>query len=347
MGLFGNDDSDPDEEVAELVSAAKGDTVTSDRLTERKAGMMFYNLKKAPIIDFLDDGEQPHFVLRDKLDGLTIEDGTERTTVEMGEMQCAFAVVTDRRVLFLVGTGDDAVHRTSVPYEDAESVDLYEEDELVVRGPERTWELTITSELDDAEVDRAMAFLEREIEGETSSDALEPDAADDEGESDDDAELLFEAEPKQGPTVSVYPDRVVFDKEGGVLSAEKHREFPIETITGVEYKAAGRLDPGYVYFNRKGGSDTDGFLEDMEKMDSSDSVTFRRGQNDEFEELKETVQRLVRDQHGGGSDDGDRSPSPTQSQSQSPVETLKRRFAEGELSKEEYEERLEILQDTS
>jgi hypothetical protein len=56
-----------------------------------------------PLSSYLDDGETPQFVLRNKKSGVEVEQGETVTTLEPGDSYQALAVVTDTRVLFAVG----------------------------------------------------------------------------------------------------------------------------------------------------------------------------------------------------------------------------------------------------
>ncbi|MFT4946295.1 MAG: tetratricopeptide (TPR) repeat protein [Natronomonas sp.] len=59
---------------------------------------------------YLDEGEQPKYVLRNKRSGVTVENDSQRSLEPDSEFQ-AFALVTDLRIVFVVGKqgGDDSV----------------------------------------------------------------------------------------------------------------------------------------------------------------------------------------------------------------------------------------------
>jgi tetratricopeptide (TPR) repeat protein len=56
-----------------------------------------------PLSTYLDDGETPQFVLRNKKSGVEVEQGETVTALEPDDSYQALAVVTDTRVLFAVG----------------------------------------------------------------------------------------------------------------------------------------------------------------------------------------------------------------------------------------------------
>ena len=118
MGLFS---SGPDEETKELIDAAKGDSVTADKLTKAETGMAAWDrLNDKPLIDYLDDEEQPHFIIaqQNKRGIHVTEDGdTHTTSIEPDGKFRIMMTVTDSRVLFTAGgsSGDKTV---SVDFED-------------------------------------------------------------------------------------------------------------------------------------------------------------------------------------------------------------------------------------
>ena len=63
-----------------------------------------------PLGEYLDDGEQPKYVLRNKKSGVTIDGDDERSLEPDSELQ-AFALVTDLRIIFVAGKqgGDDSL----------------------------------------------------------------------------------------------------------------------------------------------------------------------------------------------------------------------------------------------
>jgi tetratricopeptide (TPR) repeat protein len=74
--------------------------------TEREGMLGGQYLREDPLVSYLTDSEQPQYVLRNKSAGVEIDrgDDTERLA-PAGDYQ-ALAVVTDVRVLFVVGTAD-------------------------------------------------------------------------------------------------------------------------------------------------------------------------------------------------------------------------------------------------
>ncbi len=64
MGLFGSDGGDEvDEKAQSLVDGAKHDSVNIERLTKLKPGRMSRYLHDDPLIEYLNENEQPHYIL--------------------------------------------------------------------------------------------------------------------------------------------------------------------------------------------------------------------------------------------------------------------------------------------
>lgn len=116
MGLF--DWGSPDDElliVKELTKNAQGDSVTKKNLTRPLKG-------DQTILSYLHEGEQPHFIFHNRSKGLTYNERGQKETVKPSNSNRAFAVFTDQRVLFLVGTDSGTDHRR-IKYDDIESVE--------------------------------------------------------------------------------------------------------------------------------------------------------------------------------------------------------------------------------
>ncbi|NEU57375.1 SHOCT domain-containing protein [Halorussus sp. MSC15.2] len=70
-------------------------------------------------------------------------------------------------------------------------------------------------------------------------------------------------------------------------------------------------------------------------------MKFRRSQADEFETLKEKAERAIRNFNESESASEDDSPDDTDDPA---IQALREKYATGEISKEEFEERMEVLQ---
>lgn len=384
MGLLGADD-EPDDEVARLVANAKGDSVTRDLLTELKEGIVTRNLRDGTILDYLADGEQPHFLLHNVSKGIVLERSRGDQNLKPRGGHRAFAVLTDRRVLLLTTTSDGDVE-VSVPYDAIEEFTLEEwrmvNHRLTLRGRQVVCRFPInTNDVDEAELDAVRQHLAEEIS--TAGDAhgdesYEPTdagtasamldatrraeaAADEMGE-----EPLASGRGATMPVVDVYPERIVLASPDGSKSID------LEAVTGIEFQEARQDEPGYMYFDQEGYEHPDQEYVATEhtihevgtKSDSTNVARFDVAANEQAKEIRRTVADLQSDREGGGpADDGDDGDGVTAENAEDEggtetqddgddepdeaIQLLREQFATGEISKEEYETRLEVLQDTS
>jgi hypothetical protein len=114
----GDDESEPPARVVEMTDNARGETVTAARLSGQN------DRSARPLYEYLDDSEQPEFVLS----GMQVifDDGDDyETKYPTRETQ---VLVTDRRILVVLGGqfGDDS---WQVGFDDV--LDVYVDDESV------------------------------------------------------------------------------------------------------------------------------------------------------------------------------------------------------------------------
>lgn len=127
MGLFGRDE--PTERVQSLVEEAKHNSVTAEVIGKRKAsgiGSRDY-LNDEPLIEHLQEEEQPHFVfplVTAGDSGVFVDAGDD--LLPNGKFRTIVAV-TDQRVLIVVGdkTGDK---EASITYPEITAIELNDED---------------------------------------------------------------------------------------------------------------------------------------------------------------------------------------------------------------------------
>lgn len=126
-----------------------------DLLTETEVGGRIRGgalLSDAPLASFLSEKEAPQFVLRNKKSGVEV-DGEESTTIEPGDSYQALALVTDTRVLFVVGDdqGDTAEEVELADIVQAKSTDSgFRSTALVLETlDQRTWSFPCRGETDE------------------------------------------------------------------------------------------------------------------------------------------------------------------------------------------------------
>ncbi|WP_254822762.1 PH domain-containing protein [Haloglomus halophilum] len=113
MGIFSSsDEEDVDEEVKKLVENANHPSVTAKLLTKKSPGLLSgHHLAEKPLIDYLQEGEQPHMIIGTQKIRTKLND--ERKTVAGGT---AAVVITDLRIIIAkTNAGKDEI--ISVPLE--------------------------------------------------------------------------------------------------------------------------------------------------------------------------------------------------------------------------------------
>ena len=136
------------------------------------------------------------------------------------------------------------------------------------------------------------------------------------------------------PVAEVYADHVV------LVSPTGARTLSTDAITGVEFGEPSGDDPGYLYFDQQGYERPDGLPVDKPKAENA--VTFEADCADAAQEIRRTVERLL-----GNGGRGESRGTDQESDGDDPLEILRARFARGELSVEEFETRLELLEETT
>lgn len=404
MGLLGADDG-PDDEVGRLVANARGDSVTRERLTEKQEGVLVRNLRDGSIVDYLADDEQPHFLLHNVSKGIVLERPRGDQKLRPKGTHRAFAVVTDRRVLFLTTTTSHGDAEVGVPYDAIEGFNLEQwrmvNHRLTLRGRQVGCRFPVNNnDLSEAELEAVRRYVAERItaagdaygdevyevaDAGTASAMLDATrraeaAADEMGE-----EPLASGRGATMPVVDVYPERVVLASPNGSKSID------LDAITGVELEEASANESGYLYFDQRGYDRPDrGFAgtrynvhEYNAKPGSANAATFGVESNERAQEIRRTVAELV---ENGANEEDDVAETDTEGERDADAEgevqnaeteadnagagnaengctddesdddgdtddeairILREQFAKGEISKEEYETRLEILQDTS
>ncbi|EMA22057.1 PH domain-containing protein [Haloarcula marismortui] len=117
MGLFGSSDDENAEisgEVKELVENAKHPSVTAKKLTEKSPNIRGHMLAEKPLLEYLEEGEQPHLILHSGAPGgIRIKMGGEKKKILGGS---AAVMITNLRVVLAKGVNEsDEV--SSIPIE--------------------------------------------------------------------------------------------------------------------------------------------------------------------------------------------------------------------------------------
>jgi len=167
----------PVNNVEQLVKEAIDDTVTEERLSE-KSGRLVKRLEDQPIIDYLQEDEQPHFMFNGPSTGFEL-DGEYSGQISPGDPHNAWLVVTDRRLLGLVGQ-DDGDEVMPIDYEDVDDVELeqsFGKFTLTINAAGTSYTFYATDD-NSADTDAALNYIRSNAGLETKED-LQPEAEDD------------------------------------------------------------------------------------------------------------------------------------------------------------------------
>lgn len=110
------------------------------------------------------------------------------------------------------------------------------------------------------------------------------------------------------------------------------KEIPLENITSIQFREPGAATKGYIQFGQSGYDESDDGLFDA--ADDENSVMFVHEQTDDFKKLRRKIEELKSEsveQDTKSIDDA--------------MQTLRQKYAEGEISEEEYEKRKDVLQE--
>ena len=137
-------DTPDEDEIQKLVENAtdvgswQGGGVTSEKLTDLKCGFI---LKEKPLIEYLDDGEQPEYIYRSSGSiGPAVKANLGDEAVALIQSNKSAICITDKRVL-VIGRGDDGDITLSLRYDGIHSVEW---DKLAMVNPFGRTNHTIT-----------------------------------------------------------------------------------------------------------------------------------------------------------------------------------------------------------
>jgi TM2 domain-containing membrane protein YozV len=176
---------------------------------------------------------------------------------------------------------------------------------------------------------------------ESATDKTESLSSDDESKSSDSKEPLptgavMRAIGANGK-VTLYDDRLEISREDiGMIHKMQHgfkgdKEIPYDSITSVQLRKPSNISRGYIQFGQSGFSESDDGL--LDATSDENTVLFDKGDLTNFQKLRSKVRDLKKGdvKESTGSMDG-------------AMEKLRKRYAEGDIDEEEYEQRKEILQ---
>lgn len=110
------------------------------------------------------------------------------------------------------------------------------------------------------------------------------------------------------------------------------KEIPLDSITSIQFREPGAATKGYIQFGQKGYDESDDGLFDA--ADDENSVMFTQDQTEDFRELRSKIEELKNESVEKDTKSMDDA-----------MQTLRQKYAEGDISEEEYEKRKGVLQE--
>lgn len=150
----------------------------------------------------------------------------------------------------------------------------------------------------------------------------------------DDAIMLAEGANGQ---VILYKNRLEISREDiGAIHKLQHgfkgdKEMPLSSVTSIQLRKPSKVTRGYIQIGQAGYSENDDGL--MDATSDENTVLFDVGSLAEFQELREKVRELSNKDVESSTGDMDDA-----------MQKLRERYADGEISDEEYEKRREVLE---
>lgn len=147
---------------------------------------------------------------------------------------------------------------------------------------------------------------------------------------------LMKAKGNNGQ-VELHRNKIKITRDG-VLAKLSHgfkgsKEIPLESITSIQLKEPGAVSAGFIQFGQSGYSESSGGV--MSAAQDENSVNFNKGSTREFKKLKERIYELKDEGKQSGSSNTD----------DSALESLKKKFVEGEISEEEFQRKKDLLEE--
>jgi hypothetical protein len=150
--------------VSKLIDNSRHDSVNRKKLTRTKGGLATRYLYENPAIDYLKDGEQPHFIFIARRKTPDI-DGEEFDTIQRNETGSVLHVVTDQRWLCIAGhsSGNQTL---SVPLTQIENVDFNTGrlgHKVFLDTSDSHLEMPISNDQDEADIKSLFTYLRRNV----------------------------------------------------------------------------------------------------------------------------------------------------------------------------------------
>lgn len=141
------------------------------------------------------------------------------------------------------------------------------------------------------------------------------------------------AEGKNG-NIALFENRIHINRSGISLLQKTQqwgkgdKEILMDEVTSIQFREPSSVTVGYIQFGQEGYVQAGG--SQFDAVNDENSVTFTHSQTEKFKEIRDKVRELKTEDVSVES-------------GEDPVETLKQRYAEGEIDEKEFQEKKDFL----
>lgn len=230
-----------DRTVKQLLDNARHESVTKKRLTKLKGGLTARYLYNKPLIDYLEDDEQPHFILAARSN--TPEFSGDNPPSWSGKTATGMPMylITNKRMLIVVGSKPDD-HVFEIPLTDLQIVDYSTgatKHRIDIKTEEYDIKIPIGNMYDADEIESVVEYIKNYQEDSSQED-----------ENQEDSQLTGETETLSVDEIinnsrhnSVSEDILTNTTSDGIFSADYLRDEAL-----IEYLEPGE-QPHYIFAN--------------------------------------------------------------------------------------------------
>lgn len=144
-------------------------------------------------------------------------------------------------------------------------------------------------------------------------------------------EYVMRATGRNGQ-LTLFEDKVRISRQGIVSTITNpfkgDKDIRLDDITSIQFRKSGTMTTGYIQVGQSGYHESDDGVFDA--ATDENSVTFTQSDQDDFEKIRDEIEK--------------RRGEDSSSERDSAIERLREKYAEGEISEEEFEERKSVLQ---
>jgi len=157
--------------VEELILESNHDSVTKERLTKLKGGLTAQYLFDKPLIEYLDEDENPHFILFARTKPPVFSGATPSALSDRSPDGMAMHLLTDKRWIIVIGL-DDGDESFDIPWENVLEVDIstgISKHKITLITNDHHIEIPIRNKFDSDDIKDAKKYIQKVKSAENDS----------------------------------------------------------------------------------------------------------------------------------------------------------------------------------